>query len=99
MLTGRDANADVVRGLDAGADDYLTKPFSFEVLLARLRALTRRSAHGRPAVLQVADLCLDPGAHTVRRGSATIPLTPTEFSILESLMRRAGRVVPRQNAH
>ena len=96
MLTGRDANADVVRGLDAGADDYLTKPFSFEVLLARLRALTRRSAHGGPAVLQVADLFLDPGAHTVRRGSAIIPLTRTEFSILESLMRRAGRVVPRQ---
>ena len=96
MLTGRDANADVVRGLDAGADDYLTKPFSFDVLLARLRALTRRAAHGQPPVLQVADLYLDPAAHTVRRGPATIPLTPTEFSILESLMRRAGRVVPRQ---
>jgi len=96
MLTGRDANADVVRGLDAGADDYLTKPFSFEVLLARLRALTRRSARGQSPVLQVANVCLDPAAHTVRRGSATIPLTPTEFSILESLMRRAGRVVPRE---
>jgi DNA-binding response OmpR family regulator len=96
MLTGRDANADVVRGLDAGADDYLTKPFSFEVLLARLRALTRRATRGQSPVLQVADLCLDPAAHTVRRGPATIPLTPTEFSILESLMRRAGRAVPRQ---
>jgi DNA-binding response OmpR family regulator len=96
MLTGRDANADVVRGLDAGADDYLTKPLSFEVLLARLRALTRRAARGQSPVLQVADLCLDPAAHTVRRGPATIPLTPTEFSILESLMRRAGRAVPRQ---
>ena len=96
MLTGRDANADVVRGLDAGADDYLTKPFSFDVLLARLRALTRRAARGQPPVLRVADLCLDPATHTVRRGPETIPLTPTEFRILESLMRRAGRVVPRQ---
>jgi DNA-binding response OmpR family regulator len=96
MLTGRDANADVVRGLDAGADDYLTKPFAFDVLLARLRALTRRAARGKPPVLQVADLFLDPAAHLVRRGSASIPLTPTEFSILEALMQRAGRVVPRQ---
>ena len=96
MLTGRDANADVVRGLDAGADDYLTKPFAFDVLLARLRALTRRAARGKPPLLQVADLFLDPAAHLVRRGSAAIPLTPTEFSILEALMQRAGRVVPRQ---
>lgn len=96
MLTARDASADVVRGLDAGADDYLTKPFSFEVLLARLRALTRRAARGQPPVLQVADLCLDPAAHTVRRGPKAIVLTPTEFSILESLMRHAGRVVPRE---
>jgi DNA-binding response OmpR family regulator len=96
MLTGRDANADVVRGLDAGADDYLTKPFAFDVLLARLRALTRRAARGKPPLLQVADLFLDPAAHLVRRGSASIPLTPTEFSILEALMQRAGRVVPRQ---
>jgi DNA-binding response OmpR family regulator len=96
MLTGRDSNADVVRGLDAGADDYLTKPFSFEVLLARLRALARRATRGQAPVLQVADLSLDPAAHTVRRGAAIIPLTPTEFSILECLMRRAGRVVPRQ---
>lgn len=96
MLTGRDASSDVVRGLDAGADDYLTKPFSFEVLLARLRALTRRAIRGHLSVLQVADLYLDPAAHTVRRGRATIALTPTEFSILESLMRRVGRVVARQ---
>lgn len=70
MLTGRDANVDVVRGLDAGGDDYLTKPFSFEVLLARLRALARRAARGQSPVLQVADLFLDPAAHLVRRGSA-----------------------------
>jgi two-component system response regulator MprA len=96
MLTGRDASADIVRGLDAGADDYLTKPFSFEVLLARLRALTRRSARGSSQTLQVADLVLDPAAHSARRGLANIVLTPTEFSILECLIRRAGRVVPRQ---
>ena len=96
MLTGRDSNADQIRGLDSGADDYLTKPFSFEVFLARIRALTRRAARGQSTLLQVADLVLDPAAHIVRRGSTTIPLTPTEFSILESLMRGAGRVVPRQ---
>ena len=96
MLTGRDADADIVRGLDAGADDYLTKPFSFEVLLARLRALTRRRTPGHSSVLQVADLYLDRNAHTVRRGHTSLALTPTEFSILECLMRRAGAVVPRQ---
>jgi DNA-binding response OmpR family regulator len=96
MLTGRDSNADVVRGLDSGADDYLTKPFSFEVLLARLRALCRRTTRKPSPVLQVGDLVVDPGAHEVRRGSVPIALTPTEFDILECLMRRAGRVVTRQ---
>jgi DNA-binding response OmpR family regulator len=96
MLTGRDSNADVIRGLDSGADDYLTKPFSFEVLLARLRALCRRATRKPSPVLQVGDLVVDPGAHQVRRGSVPIVLTPTEFDILECLMRRAGRVVTRQ---
>jgi two-component system response regulator MprA len=97
MLTGRDASADVVRGLDAGADDYLTKPFSFEVLLARLRALVRRGSRTISySVLRAGDLALDIGAHEVRRGELSINLTRTEFSILECLMRRAGRVVTRQ---
>lgn len=96
MLTGRDANADIVRGLNSGADDYLTKPFSFEVLLARLRALTRRTTRVSLPSLQIGDLFLDTAAHEVRRGPVSILLTPTEFSILECLMRRAGRVVPRQ---
>ena len=96
MLTARDANADIVRGLDAGADDYLTKPFAFEVLLARLRALTRRNARPPSPVLRVGELVLDPSAHEVRRGRERILLTRTEFNILECLMRRAGRVVPRQ---
>jgi DNA-binding response OmpR family regulator len=96
MLTGRDSNADIVRGLDSGADDYLTKPFSFEVLLARLRALSRRATRKPSPVLQVGDLVVDPGAHEVRRASVPIVLTPTEFDILECLMRRAGRVVTRQ---
>ncbi|MEJ7608151.1 MAG: response regulator transcription factor [Bryobacteraceae bacterium] len=97
MLTGRDGNADVIRGLDAGADDYLTKPFSFEVLLARLRALTRRSAEGPPVRLQVSDLVMDLSTHEVHRGRVAVGLTRTEYSILECLMRRAGRVVPRND--
>lgn len=96
ILTGRDAPADVVTGLDAGADDYLTKPFSFAVLLARLRALTRRVERGPLQVLKVGDLFLDSAARVVRRGQSTVVLTPTEFGILECLMRNAGRVVPRQ---
>lgn len=96
MLTGRDSNADIIRGLDAGADDYLTKPFSFEVLLARLRALTRRGARSASESLHVGNLFLDPATHEVRRGKTPITLTRTEFGILECLMRRAGRVVPRQ---
>jgi two-component system response regulator MprA len=96
MLTARDATKDVVTGLDLGADDYLTKPFSFEILLARLRALTRRAQPARSARIQVADLVLDPSAHEVWRGSERVPLTRTEFNLLEFLMRRAGRVIPRQ---
>jgi two-component system, OmpR family, response regulator MprA len=97
MLTGRDADRDIVKGLDAGADDYLTKPFSFNVLLARIRALTRRTQHDHGVALRAGDLALDLAAHEVRRGGRTIHLTRTEFAILECLMRRAGRVVPRQS--
>jgi DNA-binding response OmpR family regulator len=96
MLTARDAATDVVAGLDAGADDYLTKPFSFKILLARLRALGRRTPVLRPVVLQVADLELDTTTHQVRRGGFPISLTRTEFSLLEHLMRHAGRVVTRE---
>jgi DNA-binding response OmpR family regulator len=95
MLTARDTVPDIVTGLDRGADDYLTKPFSFEVLLARLRAVLRRGAKPRPVVLQVADLVLDPATHEVVRNGRKIPLTRTEYGLLECLLRRAGTVVPR----
>jgi two-component system response regulator MprA len=95
MLTGRDANTDIVRGLDAGADDYLTKPFSFEVLLARIRALARRTAGAPHNQLRFRDLVMDVEAHEVRRAGSLAQLTRTEFAILECLLRRAGRVVPR----
>ena len=96
LLTARDAEADIVAGLDAGADDYLAKPFGFEVLLARLRALARRSPLQHGAALCHADLSLDPATHAARRGAMPIALTPTEFRLLECLLRRAGRVVTRQ---
>jgi DNA-binding response OmpR family regulator len=95
MLTARDAAADIVRGLDAGADDYLTKPFSFRVLLARLRAISRRSALPAKARLQVRDLLLDPASHAVTRSGAPVSLTATEYRVLEFLMRRAGHAVSR----
>jgi DNA-binding response OmpR family regulator len=97
MLTARDATTDLVEGLNLGADDYLVKPFSFEVLLARLRAVSRRGAIAQPPVLQVADLSLDPSAHEVARSGRRIVLTRTEYGLLELLMRRAGRVVTREN--
>jgi DNA-binding response OmpR family regulator len=93
MLTAKDGEYDEADALDLGADDYLTKPFSFVVLLARLRALLRRGVTPRPASLTVDDLVLDPAAHTVKRGDVSIELTPREFSLLEFLMRRAGDAV------
>jgi DNA-binding response OmpR family regulator len=97
MLTARDAAADVVAGLDCGADDYLTKPFAFDIFLARLRAVSRRGAIPRPTILEVADLRLDPAARRVTRGSAEISLTPREYSLLELLMRNPGRVITRDS--
>jgi len=95
MLTARDSAEDVVRGLDAGADDYLTKPFPFRVLLARLRAISRRSDRPAVARLQVDDLVLDPASHQVTRAGKAIALTATEYRLLEFLMRRAGRALSR----
>jgi len=95
ILTARDAVPDIVKGLDLGADDYLTKPFSFEELLARLRTVARRGSAPRPTCLRVADLTLDPAARQALRGQREIRLSPTEYRLLELLMRRAGRVVTR----
>jgi two-component system OmpR family response regulator len=95
MLTARDAVPDRVSGLDAGADDYLTKPFSFAELLARLRALVRRGAPERPPVLGVGDLTLDPATRRVARGDLPIELTAKEFALLEYLMRHPGEVLSR----
>jgi two-component system OmpR family response regulator len=93
MLSAKDGEYDQADGLDCGADDYLTKPFSYVVLLARLRALLRRGAPQRPAVLTVGDLSLDPARRQVLRGGAEVALTAREYTLLEYLMRRAGRVV------
>ena len=97
MVTARDAIEDRVRGLDTGADDYLPKPFSLAELLARVRALIRRGAGGRPrpAVLTVGDLTLDPARHVVTRAGSAIALTPTEFALLEYLMCHEGQVLAR----
>jgi two-component system OmpR family response regulator len=95
MLTARDAVEDRVAGLDAGADDYLTKPFSFAELLARVRALVRRGAAERPSVLRVGDLTVDPASRRVARGEAPIELTAKEFALLEYLVRHPGEVLSR----
>lgn len=95
MLTARDAPSDIVQGLDAGADDYLIKPFSFGVLVARLRAISRRATKPAIAILQVDDLTLDPAARVTARAGRDISLTATEFRLLEYLMRRAGRAASR----
>jgi two-component system OmpR family response regulator len=95
LLTARDAVRDRVAGLDAGADDYLTKPFSFAELSARLRALVRRGPGERPVVLAVGALTLDPATRDVRRGDAEIRLTPKEFALLEFFMRHPGEVLSR----
>lgn len=95
MLTARDAVADRVSGLDGGADDYLTKPFSFAELLARLRALVRRGTRERPTMLEVGALRLDPASHRVWRGATQIALSSREFALLETFMRHPGEVLSR----
>lgn len=95
MLTARDATPDIVQGLDVGADDYLTKPFSLEVLFARVRALGRRGPLPQPERLSAGDLTMDLDTRNVRRAGRDITLTRTEFAILELLLRNAGRVVSR----
>jgi two-component system OmpR family response regulator len=93
MLSAKDGEHDLADALDDGADDYLTKPFSFVVLLARLRALLRRGVSARPAVLRAGELTLDPASHEVRVGEVPVDLTPREYLMLEYLIRHAGRVV------
>ena len=95
LLTARDAAEDIIQGLDAGADDYLAKPFDFEVLLARIRARTRAAWSERTAMMRFADLLLDPEKHESFRGRKRLDLTQTEFAILNCLMRSAGCVVKR----
>ena len=96
MLTARDAIDDRIRGLDVGADDYLTKPFDFGELLARVRALLRRTPAVTSPTLQVGDLSIDTASHRVRRGSEEIVLTSKEYALLEYLARNAGRVISRE---
>jgi DNA-binding response OmpR family regulator len=96
MLTAKDGHLDEAEGLDTGADDYLTKPFAFVVLLARLRALLRRPGKERPTELRAGDLVLDPATHEVDRGGDPIELTGREFAILEYLLSRMGEVVSKQ---
>jgi DNA-binding response OmpR family regulator len=93
MLTAKDGEYDQAEALDTGADDYLTKPFSFVVLLARLRALLRRSGRSEPVVYTAGDLKVDPVTHRCARGDVDVVLTAREFAVLEFLMRRAGEVV------
>ena len=96
MLTARDAERDIVEGLDAGADDYLSKPFSFDVLLARIRALLRRPNEKLEEIIQVGDLKLDPSSKKVTRASQEITLTAKEYGVLEYLMRNKGKVLSKE---
>ena len=96
MVSALDTMSDIVRGLDAGADDYLTKPFALDVLLARVRALTRRGPAAYPLDLQFENLVLNSRTHELRRGTRTASLTRTEYALLETLVRRAGCIVPRE---
>jgi two-component system, OmpR family, response regulator len=95
MLTARSGESDEAQALDSGADDFLSKPFSYVVLLARLRALLRRGGVQRPAVLVAGDLTLDPATHRVARGDVEVPLSPRQFSLLEYFLRHAGEVLPK----
>ena len=97
MLTAKDSVPDVVRGLDVGADDYVTKPFSFEELAARLRAVKRRALTAQDPNMKVADLMLNPASREVMRGEEKVQLTRTEYSLLERLMYRSGKVVSRRS--
>jgi two-component system OmpR family response regulator len=96
ILTAKNAPTDEVAALDSGADDFLAKPFAFGVLVARIRALLRRSDDPRPAVIACGDLLLDPARHEVSRGGVDIALTPRQFALLELLMRRPDQVVPKR---
>ncbi len=96
LLTARDAPADQVRGLEQGADDYVVKPFTFEVLLARIRALLRRREADRPAILRYADLSLDTGTRLARRGEREITLTTTEYDLLRQFLAHPKRVLPKE---
>jgi DNA-binding response OmpR family regulator len=96
MLTARDSVPDIVKGLDLGADDYMTKPFSFDELVARLRAVKRRALVAEDTHLRVSDLVLDPASREVLRGEERVSLTRTEYNLLERLMYRAGKVVSRR---
>jgi len=97
MLTAKDSVPDIIQGLDLGADDYMTKPFSFAELVARLRAVKRRALAAGDPQLQVADLVLNPASRKVTRGEESVSLTRTEYSLLERLMYRSGKVVSRQS--
>ncbi|GGM34520.1 response regulator transcription factor [Microbacterium saperdae] len=96
MLTAKDGEWDQVEALETGADDYVTKPFSFAILVARIRALVRRGAVARPTILEAGDLRLDPAAHRVWRGETPVPLTAREFAVLEYLLRHRGQVLSKR---